>query len=91
MEFKSTEILENEPSTSAFALACENTTEASDENLMAFDADNTDANGANDQPTPEFLQRKLYFLLENLKTMHSELPEWVSKTTDPSYQWTKLK
>lgn len=25
--------------------------------------------------TPEFLQRKLYFLLEQLKTMHSALPE----------------
>lgn len=25
--------------------------------------------------TPEYLQRKLYFLLEQLKTMHSELPE----------------
>ena len=27
------------------------------------------------QPSPEFLQRKLYFLLEHLKEMHSELPE----------------
>lgn len=25
--------------------------------------------------TPEQLQRKLYFLLENLKQMHSKLPE----------------
>lgn len=25
--------------------------------------------------TPEYLQRKLYFLLEQLKLMHSELPE----------------
>lgn len=25
--------------------------------------------------TPEYLQRKLYFLSEQLKTMHSELPE----------------
>ena len=25
--------------------------------------------------TPEYLQRKLYFLLEHLKEMHSELPE----------------
>lgn len=25
--------------------------------------------------SPEYLQRKLYFLLEKLKTMHSELPE----------------
>ncbi len=25
--------------------------------------------------SPEYLQRKLYFLLEQLKTMHSELPE----------------
>lgn len=27
--------------------------------------------------SPEYFQRKLYFLLEQLKTMHSELPEWV--------------
>lgn len=26
--------------------------------------------------SPEYLQRKLYFLLEQLKTMHSELPEY---------------
>lgn len=25
--------------------------------------------------SPEYLQRKLYFLLEHLKEMHSELPE----------------
>lgn len=25
--------------------------------------------------SPEYLQRKLYFLLEQLKVMHSELPE----------------
>lgn len=25
--------------------------------------------------SPEFLQRKLYFLLEHLKKMHGELPE----------------
>lgn len=25
--------------------------------------------------SPEYLQRKLYFLLEHLKKMHSELPE----------------
>lgn len=28
-----------------------------------------------DQPSPEYLQRKLYFLVEHLKTMHSKLPE----------------
>lgn len=28
-------------------------------------------------PTPEYLQRKLYFLLEHLKEMHSELPEYI--------------
>lgn len=33
---------------------------------------NTDAN---EQVSPEYLQRKLYFLLEHLKKMHSELPE----------------
>lgn len=26
-------------------------------------------------PSPEFLQRKMYFLIEQLKIMHSELPE----------------
>lgn len=31
--------------------------------------------GSSDQPSPEFLQRKLYFLVEHLKTMHSKLPE----------------
>lgn len=30
---------------------------------------------ANEKLSPEFLQRKLYFLLEHLKKMHSELPE----------------
>lgn len=25
--------------------------------------------------SPEYLQRKLYFLLEQLKTMHGDLPE----------------
>lgn len=25
--------------------------------------------------TPEYLQKKLYFLLEQLKTLHSSLPE----------------
>lgn len=34
---------------------------------------NDDSNDTN--PTPEYLQRKLYFLLEHLKQMHSELPE----------------
>lgn len=29
----------------------------------------------NEQFSPEYLQRKLYFLLEHLKNMHSELPE----------------
>lgn len=29
----------------------------------------------NEQISPEFLQRKLYFLLEHLKKMHGELPE----------------
>lgn len=27
--------------------------------------------------SPEYLQRKLYFLLEKLKTMHAVLPEYV--------------
>ncbi|KAH8270636.1 hypothetical protein KR018_012622, partial [Drosophila ironensis] len=27
------------------------------------------------QPTPEFLQRKIYFLVDHLRAMHSELPE----------------
>lgn len=29
----------------------------------------------NEQISPEYLQRKLYFILEHLKKMHSELPE----------------
>lgn len=28
-----------------------------------------------DQQGPEYMQRKLYFLLEQLKLMHQELPE----------------
>lgn len=30
---------------------------------------------SNENLSPEFLQRKLYFLLEHLKKMHCELPE----------------
>lgn len=36
---------------------------------------NETESGDGEQPTPEFLQRKLYFLVEHLKTMHSKLPE----------------
>lgn len=35
----------------------------------------TSTDNGQSQLSPEFLQRKLYFLLENLKKMHSELPE----------------
>lgn len=35
----------------------------------------TSAGEAAEQVSPEYLQRKLYFLLEQLKKMHSELPE----------------
>lgn len=34
--------------------------------------------GTADEISPEYLQRKLYFLLEQLKQMHSELPELVT-------------
>lgn len=34
--------------------------------------------GTGDEISPEYLQRKLYFLLEQLKQMHSELPELVA-------------
>lgn len=27
-----------------------------------------------DEPSPEFLQKKLYFLIENLKNYHAKLP-----------------
>lgn len=40
----------------------------------AVSANETDS-GDGGQPSPEFLQRKLYFLVEHLKTMHSKLPE----------------
>lgn len=36
---------------------------------------NETESGDGGQPSPEFLQRKLYFLVEHLKTMHSKLPE----------------
>lgn len=35
----------------------------------------SDTSNNNPDVSPEYLQRKLYFLLENLKKMHSELPE----------------
>lgn len=38
------------------------------------DGDDTNVD-AEPNHTPEYLQRKLYFLLEHLKEMHSELPE----------------
>lgn len=37
------------------------------------DSDNDENSDTNH--TPEYFQRKLYFLLEHLKKMHSELPE----------------
>lgn len=36
---------------------------------------NETESGDGEQPSPEFLQRKLYFLVEHLKAMHSKLPE----------------
>lgn len=36
---------------------------------------NETESGDGEHPSPEFLQRKLYFLVEHLKTMHSKLPE----------------
>lgn len=65
------EIFGNMPSTSVFALAQQRSEPVES---MAFDANCIDA-ASNEQPSPEFLQRKLYFLLEHLKKMHSELPE----------------
>lgn len=35
----------------------------------------SDVNEEVEQLSPEYLQRKLYFLLDHLKKMHSELPE----------------
>lgn len=78
MEFNGNDIFGNMPSTSAFALAQENSeaVAVTATESMAFDVDNTDFDAnAIDQPSPEFLQRKLYFLLEHLKKMHGELPE----------------
>lgn len=34
-------------------------------------------NTEDETQTPEYLQKKLYFLLEQLKTLHSSLPELV--------------
>ncbi|KAH8404500.1 hypothetical protein KR222_008463 [Zaprionus bogoriensis] len=34
-----------------------------------------DSEMSHQQPTPEFLQRKIYFLMDQLKAMHAELPE----------------
>lgn len=33
------------------------------------------------QPSPEYLQKKLYFLLEQLKVMHAALPELIFTNT----------
>lgn len=43
---------------------------APEDGQMDDDEQNSEVNH-----TPEYLQRKLYFLLEHLKEMHSELPE----------------
>lgn len=34
-----------------------------------------ESDDTNAQPSPEFLQRKIYFLMDQLKAMHAELPE----------------
>lgn len=72
MDYRTNDMLANIPSTSAFALAQESV----EAEKMAYGVNTTtDTSATIDQPSPEFLQRKLYFLLEHLKKMHSELPE----------------
>lgn len=61
---------ECEASTSSTAIQdIAETTEAA----TATESNFTDAN--EQLLSPEYMQRKLYFLLENLKNFHSELPE----------------
>ncbi|TDG42841.1 hypothetical protein AWZ03_010750 [Drosophila navojoa] len=43
-------------------------------NSNSSESSNATAN-QQQHPTPEFLQRKIYFLMDQLKEMHSELPE----------------
>lgn len=77
MEFNDNDIFGTIPSTSAFAYAPEKSevaatvTETPESDINTNDGDAS----AIDQPSPEFLQRKLYFFLEHLKKMHSDLPE----------------
>lgn len=53
---------------------------------MDSDYDQLQTEAEHPTQSPEHLQRKLYFLLEQLKTMHAFLPEWV-----PIYFYFKLK
>lgn len=74
------EVDHSEPSDDTFSFVNiqENSTaaEQTSEATIFTEAASTDsATEANEQLSPEFLQRKLYFLLENLKKMHGELPE----------------
>lgn len=66
MESQESNFMEN-ASTTAVAQECMETGDATMTDCSVSDA--------NEQLSPEFLQRKLYFLLEHLKKMHSELPE----------------
>lgn len=60
-----------------------NNSHSSETNGTSFihDGDNNDSDNDNYEHnsdanhTPEYFQRKLYFLLEHLKVMHGELPE----------------
>lgn len=74
------EVEHSEPcdDTVSFVNVQENSTDAeqTSEATTFTEAATTDsATESNEQLSPEFLQRKLYFLLENLKKMHGELPE----------------
>lgn len=58
-----------------------NTNETENSSLASLSAITAEQAAASEAPeqnadiSPEYLQRKLYFLLEHLKRMHSELPE----------------
>lgn len=63
-------------STELFAVASSSTTvQDKIETQDAATTAETTCTDTNEQLSPEYLQRKLYFMLEHLKKMHSDLPE----------------
>ncbi|XP_013119195.1 gonadal protein gdl [Stomoxys calcitrans] len=45
------------------------------DSVAPSEANNSSLEGSSDELSPEYLQRKLYFLVDKLKTMQNQLPE----------------